>query len=262
MTMGSFLLRLIVGVTVTLIIGPILVVLIVSFSSGDALVFPPPGLSLRWFAEFFGNAEMRNAFILSIILALVSACASVALGLMGAIYVARRRNALSAIIQMLVMAPLVFPALILGLALLLLYKTINMAILPGLFIAHVVVCLPYAFRAVLTSLQSFDATLEEAGQSLGAGPVRSFMLITLPIIWPGVLSGWLFAFVVSFGELNTALFLTGPGVVTLPIEIFSYLQFQGNQLVVAAASSLQVLIIILVLVVAERLVGAKQIVQR
>jgi putative spermidine/putrescine transport system permease protein len=115
---------------------------------------------------------------------------------------------------------------------------------------------------VLTSLQSFDATLEEAGQSLGAGPVRSFMLITLPIIWPGVLSGWLFAFVVSFGELNTALFLTGPGVVTLPIEIFSYLQFQGNQLVVAAASSLQVLIIILVLVVAERLVGAKQIVQR
>ncbi|NLS07227.1 ABC transporter permease [Rhizobium sp. P32RR-XVIII] len=260
--MGNVILRLIVGIALTLIMGPILVVLIVSFSSGDALVFPPPGFSLRWFVEFFGIAEMRNAFMLSILLALTSACGAALLGLLGAIYVSRHRNGFSAFLQMLIIAPLVFPALILGLALLLLYKTVNMSVLPGLFIAHVVVCLPYAFRAVLTSLQSFDTTLEEAGQSLGAGPVRSFMLITLPIIWPGVLSGWLFAFVVSFGELNTALFLTGPGVVTLPIEIFSYLQFQGNQLVVAAASALQVLIILFVLVLAERLVGAKRITQR
>lgn len=100
------------------------------------------------------------------------------------------------------------PQLILGLSLLLLYKTASMSVLPGLFIAHVVVCLPYSFRSILTSLQSFDTTLEEAGQSLGAGPIRSFVLITVPIIWPGVLSGWLFAFVASFGELNTALFLT------------------------------------------------------
>lgn len=260
--MGSFLLRLIVGIVLVLIIGPILVVVIASFSSGDSLSFPPPGFSLRWFVAFFSIAEMRNAFILSIVLAVTSACGAVAVGLLGAIYVSRKQNAFSAVMQMLIMAPLVFPALILGLALLLLYKTVHMAVLPGLFIAHVVVCLPYAFRSVLTSLQSFDTTLEEAGQSLGAGPVRSFFLITMPIIWPGVLAGWLFAFVVSFGELNTALFLTGPGVVTLPIEIFSYLQFQGNQLVVAAASSLQVLIILLVLMLAERLVGARQIVQR
>ncbi|WP_430259874.1 ABC transporter permease [Neorhizobium sp. IRS_2294] len=260
--MGAFVLRLIVGIVLALVIGPILVVIIAAFSSGEALSFPPPGLSLRWFIEFFRIAEMRNAFLLSIGLAVVSAFASAALGLLGAVYVSRHRNVFSTILQMLIMAPLVFPALILGLALLLLYKTVNMSVLPGLFIAHVVVCLPYAFRSVLTSLQSFDTTLEEAGQSLGAGPVRSFLLITMPIIWPGVLSGWLFAFVVSFGELNTALFLTGPGVVTLPIEIFSYLQFQGNQLVVAAASALQVLIILVVLFLAERLVGARQLVQR
>ncbi len=260
--MGGFLLRLVVGIVLALVIGPILVVIIAAFSSGESLSFPPPGFSLRWFIEFFRIAEMRNAFMLSIGLAVVSACGAAAVGLLGAIYVARNRNSFSAVLQMLIMAPLVFPALILGLALLLLYKTVNMSVLPGLFIAHVVVCLPYSFRSILTSLQSFDTTLEEAGQSLGAGPIRSFLLITMPIIWPGVLSGWLFAFVVSFGELNTALFLTGPGVVTLPIEIFSYLQFQGNQLVVAAASALQVLIILIVLLLAERLVGARQIVQR
>jgi putative spermidine/putrescine transport system permease protein len=262
MTVAGFLLRLVVGVVLALVLGPILIVIVVAFSSGESLAFPPPGFSLRWFQAFFAIAEMRSAFVLSIVLAFTSACGATVVGVLGALYVSRRSDWLSGLMQMLLIAPLVFPALILGLALLLLYRTINIAVTPGLFLAHVIVCTPYAFRATLTSLQSFDVTLEEAGQSLGAGPLRSFRLITLPIIWPGVLSGWLFAFVVSFGELNTALFLTGPGIVTLPIEIFSYLQFQGSQLVIAAASALQVLVIISVLFLAERLIGVKRIVQR
>jgi putative spermidine/putrescine transport system permease protein len=83
--------------------------------------------------------------------------------------------------------------------------------------------------------------------------------VTLPLIWPGVLSGWLFAFIVSFGELNTALFLTGPGVTTLPIEIFSYLQFQGSQLVIAAASTVQIALIVILVAVIERVVGIARI---
>ncbi|HEY3565059.1 MAG TPA: ABC transporter permease subunit, partial [Casimicrobiaceae bacterium] len=90
-------------------------------------------------------------------------------------------------------------------------------------------------------------------------PLRTFFLVTLPLIWPGVLSGWLFAFIVSFGELNTALFLTGPGVTTLPIEIFSYLQFQGSQLVIAAASTVQIALIVILVAVIERVVGIARI---
>lgn len=262
MTLGGVLLRAVVAVAMCLIMGPIIVVLIISFSSGTTLAFPPPGLSLRWFVEFFQIGEMRNAFLLSIGLALSAATGATLLGLLTALYAVRQRNVIGAVLQTLAMAPLVFPALILGLALLMLYSTIGMPILPGLFIAHVIVCLPYAFRSVLTSLQSFDAGLEEAAASLGAHPVRAFIRITLPIIWPGLLSGWLFCFVVSFGELNTALFLTGPGVTTLPIEIFSYLQFQGNQLVVAAASALQVMVILILLLAAERIVGARRLVSR
>jgi putative spermidine/putrescine transport system permease protein len=262
MSIGLFLLKMIVGIALCLVIGPIVVVLVVSFSAGTSISFPPPGFSLRWFAAFFSMEEMRNAFILSVVLAFAAACGSTLLGLLGAIYVTRTRNAFSGLMQALMIAPLVFPAIILGLALLLIYRTIHMPVTLGLFVAHIVVCLPYAFRAVLTSLQSFDTTLEEAGQSLGASPLKAFLRVTLPIIWPGVLAGWLFAFVVSFGELNAALFLTGPGVVTRPIEIFNYLQFQGNQLVVAAASALQVLVIAIVLIVAQQVIGAKQIVQR
>jgi putative spermidine/putrescine transport system permease protein len=119
--------------------------------------------------------------------------------------------------------------------------------------------MPYGFRTVLASAQGLDPSLEEAGQSLGAGPLRTLVLVTLPLIWPGVLSGWLFAFIVSFGELNTALFLTGPGVTTLPIEIFSYLQFQGSQLVIAAASSIQIALIVILVAVVERIVGIARI---
>lgn len=262
MSIGSFLLKAIVGIALCLVIGPIIVVLVVSFSAGTSISFPPPGFSLRWFVAFFSMEEMRNAFILSVVLAFAAACGATFLGLLGAIYVVRTRNAFSGLMQALMIAPLVFPAIILGLALLLIYRTIHMPVTLGLFVAHIVVCLPYAFRAVLTSLQSFDTTLEEAGQSLGASPLTAFRRVTLPIIWPGVLAGWLFAFVVSFGELNAALFLTGPGIVTLPIEIFNYLQFQGNQLVVAAASALQVLVIAVILIIAQQVVGARQIVER
>ena len=86
-------------------------------------------------------------------------------------------------------------------------------------------------------------------------------MVTLPNIWPGVLAGWLFAFVVSFGELNTSLFLTGPGMTTLPIEIFSRLQFEGSQLV-AAASAVQVALIVAMVLVVECLIGLARIVAR
>ncbi|MEW9586700.1 ABC transporter permease [Paraburkholderia sp. DGU8] len=258
----SVILRLATTIVLALILGPILIIVLYSFSSAESLVFPPPGLTLRWFHEFFVIAEMRSAFILSLVLALVAASASGVLGLLGAVYVSRRTGAWVNVLQTLFMAPLVFPTVILGLALLLLYRQLGIGTLPGLLIGHVVVCLPYAFRSVLSVLQSFDTALEEAGQSLGAGPMRSFLLITVPIIWPGILSAWLFGFIVSFGELNAALFLTGPGVTTLPIETFSYLQFQGSQLVVAAASTIQVLMIIVLLTVAAKFVGVKRVVQR
>jgi putative spermidine/putrescine transport system permease protein len=255
-------LRLVTAIVMALILGPIAIIVVFSFSSADSLVFPPPGFTLHWFQAFFAIEEMRGAFILSLVLALASATVAGLLGLLGAVFIARRSGWWSHLVQMLFMAPLIFPTIILGLALLLLYRQLGIGTFEGLLIAHVVVCLPYAFRSVLSVLQSFDTTLEEAGQSLGAGPIRSFLLITVPVIWPGILSGWLFAFIVSFGELNAALFLTGPGVTTLPIETFSYLQFQGSQLVVAAASTVQVLVIIILLAVAAKFVGAKRVVQR
>lgn len=261
MRWGAWIRGLATALAFAVILCPILVVVLAAFSPTDYFVFPPPSLSLRWFAEFFRLDNMRNAFLLSLELALSSACIAATLGTLAALHLARRKGLVAAVLQALFLAPLVFPTIILGLALLLLYKSVGMPPLPGLILAHCVVGMPYCFRTVLGSVQSLDPALEEAGQSLGAGPLRTLFLVTLPLVWPGVLSGWLFAFIVSFGELNTALFLTGPGVTTLPIEIFSYLQFQGSQLVIAAASTLQIALIILMVAGIERVVGLGRIIR-
>ena len=249
------------GIAFLLILAPILVVVVTAFSPTDYFVFPPPGLSMRWFIEFFRLDNMRNAFALSLELALLSASIATVLGTMGALFLARRRGLMAGLLQGLFLAPLVFPTIILGLALLLMYKSAGMPVFPGLLLAHCVVGMPYCFRTVLASVQALDPALEEAGQSLGAGPISTLFLVTLPLIWQGVLSGWLFAFIVSFGELNTALFLSGPGITTLPIEIFSYLQFQGSQLVIAAASTLQIALIVLLVAGIERIVGLGRIIR-
>ncbi len=244
-----------------LILAPILIVVVTAFSPTDYFVFPPPGLSMRWFIEFFRLDNMRNAFALSLELALLSASIATVLGTMGALFLARRRGLMAGLLQGLFLAPLVFPTIILGLALLLMYKSAGMPVFPGLLLAHCVVGMPYCFRTVLASVQALDPALEEAGQSLGAGPLSTLFLVTLPLIWQGVLAGWLFAFIVSFGELNTALFLSGPGITTLPIEIFSYLQFQGSQLVIAAASTLQIALIVMLVAGIERIVGLGRIIR-
>jgi putative spermidine/putrescine transport system permease protein len=253
--MSRTLLLVVTAAAFLLILGPIVVIVVVAFSPTDFFRFPPPGLSLRWFEEFFRLDNMRGAFLFSLELAVGAATLSTVLATMAALATVKRRGVLSGLLQSLFLAPLVFPTIILGLALLLFYRTVGVGIVPGLVLAHVLVGSPYCFRSVLTSLQSFDFALEEAAQSLGAGPLRSFVRVTLPVIWPGLVSGWFFAFIVSFGELNTALFLTGPGRTTLPIEIFAYLQFQGSQLVIAAASTLQVALIVVLVLVIERLVG-------
>ncbi len=257
----SWTLRLVNLLALLIILGPIAIVVLVSFSPSDFFAFPPRGLSLRWFREFFNLASMRGAYLLSLEVALAASLLATVLGTLASLYLARRRGTVVGLLNALFLSPLVFPTIIIGVALLLFYRRIGMPILPGLVLAHALIGTPYCIRSVLTSLQGFDVSLEEAGQSLGASPLRTFFLITLPLIRPGLLCGWLFAFIVSFGELNTALFLTGPGVTTLPIEIFAYLQFQGSQLVIAAASTLQICLIIVLVLTIERLVGIASIVR-
>ena len=248
------------GLCMVLVLAPIVVIIGISFSPVDGFVFPPAGLSLRWYRNFLESERLWGSFLFSFRTALLVAVVSLVLGTLAALALARRSGVMAAGMQALFVAPMVFPAIILGLAVLLFVRVLGAPLWGGLIVAHVLIGTPYCFRMVSGSLQAFDSTLEEAGQSLGAGPFRTVYYVVVPLIWPGMLAGALFAFIVSFGENNAALFLTAPGYSTMPIELLGYLQFPGNQLIVAAASSVQVGLIVVFILLMERLVGLARIV--
>lgn len=245
-----------------LVQGPVIVVVLAAFTNSDAFAFPPSGLSLRWFEAFLRTDSLREAFVRSFAVAGAASLLATVAGTLAALGLAGRRSLWTGPIQALFLAPLIFPALVYGLALLLFFNRIGSppAFL-ALVVAHAILGLPFVFRSVLASLEALDPALREAGASLRAGPVRAFVHVVLPLIWPGMAAGALFAFVLSLGELNAALFLTGPGVTTLPIELFGYLQFQGGQLVVAAASAAQIAAVLLLAGLGARVVGLGRLVR-
>ena len=260
MTVMRILLYAAFGLCLALVLGPIVVIIGISFSPVDGFVFPPTGLSLRWYASFLESEKLWGSFLFSFRSALLVAVLSLVLGTLAALALARQHGVAAAGMQSLFMAPMVFPAIILGLAILLFVRVLGAPLWSGLIVAHVLIGTPYCFRMVAGSLQAFDPSLEEASQSLGAGPFRTFAYVIVPLIWPGMLAGALFAFIVSFGENNAALFLTSPGYSTMPIELLGFLQFPGNQLIVAAASTVQVGLIVVFILLMERLVGLARIV--
>jgi putative spermidine/putrescine transport system permease protein len=189
------------AISILLAVGPIAVVILAAFSSAGSFVFPPPGFTLQWLTQFFETPSLTTALILSFEIAFAAATLSSCLAFIAAIALARMRSRpAAALIEAAFLAPLVFPSIILGVALLIFYRAVGLNLTAGLVIAHITVALPYAFRLIYSEIQAFDFTLNEAAASLGAGPAAGAYYVMLPIIWPGLLSGWTFGFVVSLAS--------------------------------------------------------------
>jgi putrescine transport system permease protein len=201
---------------------PIAILVIYSFNA-SRLVTVWGGWSLAWYRELLADAAMLESMWVSLRVALLSAAAATSLGTLAAVALARGgvfRGRLA--FTGLVYAPLVMPEVITGLALLLLFVAI--ALDRGFWtitIAHTSVTLCFVAIVVESRLLTFDRSLEEAAMDLGAPPLRSFLTVTLPLIWPAIASGFLLAFTLSLDDLVIASFTTGPGATTLPIRIYS-----------------------------------------
>ncbi|HZS34702.1 MAG TPA: ABC transporter permease [Methylomirabilota bacterium] len=238
-----------------LMLAPILVVVPVSFSEQAYLVFPPRGFSLRWYANFFATRELTDALWLSLHLAAWTTAISTVLGTMAALGLTRYRYPGRRALRELFLTPIVMPRLVLGIAFLMfLSRTVLAGSFGGLLLAHVVVAFPYVIRTVSASLTGLDRALEEAGASLGAAPLTVFRTITLPLLKPGIIAGAIFAYVTSFDELVMTLFLAGPRLTTLPVQIFNYLEYTSDP-TIAAISVVLVLITTVAVLVTERIVG-------
>ncbi|MFM8607738.1 MAG: ABC transporter permease [Hyphomicrobiales bacterium] len=231
-------------------LAPLVVLIPLSFTSGTLLNFPIPSFSLRWYSEFFGSAQwlgsLRNTFLVGIF---ASTLATV-LGTLGAIGVLRVSPRVQPVLMAALISPMVIPLVVVALAMFLHLARLGLAAsFTGLIIAHTVVCMPLVLLPVVSTLQGFDMNLFRAALSLGATPVRAFFRIILPLIIPGVLAGWLFAFATSIDEIVVTLFVGGPEQITLPRQIYSGLRERISPTVAAVATLSTVLAITMLLVV-------------
>jgi len=237
------------------LLAPILIVIPISFSSVSYFVFPPPGFSLKWYANFLSLPELTEALGLSARLALMVMLASTLVGTMAAFGITRYRFAGRELLRTLFLSPMVIPGVVLGIAFLMYFNRVGlMHSFWGLFFAHLVVTLPYVIRTVSATLQGFPRALEEAAGSLGAAPLVTFWTVTLPIVRPGVMAGAIFAFIISFDELVIAMFLAGTHLSTLPVQIYNYIEFTSDP-TIAAISVVLILLTTTAVTLLERFVG-------
>lgn len=201
---------------------PIVILVVFSFNASK-LVTVWGGFSLRWYAAVFANQQLLDAAWVSLRIALVTATLALVLGTMAAIALVRiQRFPGKSLFTGMVMAPLVMPEVITGLSLLLLFVSLDVS--RGFWtvtIAHTTFATCYVAVVVQARLLTFDRSLEEAAMDLGAPPLRTFRLVTLPLIAPSLAGGWLLAFALSLDDLVIASFTTGPGATTLPMRIYS-----------------------------------------
>jgi len=228
---------------------PIAILVIYSFNA-SRLVTVWGGWSTRWYAELLADSAMLEAAGVSLRVAALSASLATVLGTLAAIALTRAgRFRGRTLFTGMVYAPLVMPEVITGLSLLLLFVALNLD--RGFWtvtIAHTTLTMCFVAVVVQSRLVTFDRSLEEAAMDLGCPPGRTFLVITLPLIWPAVAAGWMLAFTLSLDDLVIASFTTGPGATTLPMRIYSQVRL-GVKPEINAVCTIMIAVVAMLLVV-------------
>ncbi|AKA39792.1 putrescine ABC transporter permease PotI [Yersinia ruckeri] len=235
--------RVILLVGFTFLYAPMLMLVIYSFNS-NKLVTVWGGWSIRWYIELFHDSTMLSAVGLSLTIAAASATMAVILGTIAAVVMVRfGRFRGSTGFAFMLTAPLVMPDVITGLSLLLLFVALGHAIgwpaergMLTIWLAHVTFCTAYVTVVIGSRLRELDRSIEEAAMDLGATPLKVFFVITVPMIAPALISGWLLAFTLSLDDLVIASFVAGPGATTLPMLVFSSVRMGVNPEINALAT--------------------------
>ncbi|MGC4026515.1 MAG: ABC transporter permease subunit [Mesorhizobium sp.] len=240
---------------------PIVLLIIFSFNASK-LVTVWGGFSTKWYVSLFQNAALMDAAWVTIRVGVISATFATILGTMAALALTRYTRFRGRVLfSGMVFAPLVMPEVITGLSLLLLFVAIGLD--RGFFtvtLAHITFTMCFVAVVVQSRLVTFDRSLEEAAMDLGATPVRTFFSVTLPVILPAIVSGWMLAFTLSLDDLVIASFTSGPGATTLPMKIYSQVRLGVTPEINAACTLL--IAIVTVGVIAASIVNKRREVQR
>jgi putative spermidine/putrescine transport system permease protein len=258
---GGWPTRILVSLLYLFLLAPIIIVLLISVDTQSTMSFPPQGFSLQWYSVIWENDAFTNGFKVSFLVGLGVALVATLIGVPASMALTRYtfpgRSAMSAFF----LSPLLVPAIVLGLALLLVLEPFGLTgTYQGLIIAHLAVTVPYIVRTASMSLMTLNRSCEEAARTLGASGFMTFRKVTLPLVKPGVLAGFVIAFIISFDEAVISLFIVRGEVTTLPVAIFNYVETRTDPQI-AALSVLLILISLAVVVILERVMGLRRVLQ-
>lgn len=237
---------------------PLIVVVAISFTATEYLKFPPQGFTLRWYWNVVSDPTFVEAFVVSGQLAAAATATSLLLGVPAALVFARKQFLGSRALNAVFLSPLVLPTIVLGVAVLQYASALGFArTFFALLVGHIILVTPYVIRTTLASLSGMEPAHEEAAQDLGATPMETFFLITLPQIKPGIIAGALFAFINSWINVEVSIFNSTAQLVTIPVKLFNYIQFNIDP-TLAAVSATTIYIAILVVVAVDFAVGIEK----
>jgi putative spermidine/putrescine transport system permease protein len=243
----------------TFLLAPILVVVVVSFSSLGYIGFPIPAFSLRWFQRIVEYQPFLDGLRVSIELAVAATALAMLLGVPAGLAVARSSHRWAQWSAAFLLSPISMPMIVLGYSQLYYFSALGLGTsFLSLWLAHTVIGIPYIVRMVVGVYRSMPADYEESAMLLGAGRLSALWLVTLPMIRPGIFAGALFAFLVSFDNLPISYFFGSPSTSTLPVVILSYIQNQFDPSI-AAVSTVQLTMALVILLLLDRFYGLRRV---
>jgi putative spermidine/putrescine transport system permease protein len=257
-------LRVFAALVCLFLVAPIAAIVPLSFSAGSFLHYPLPGLSLRWYADFFSSQFWLPSLWNSLFVGSISTVLAMVLGTVAAIGLWRTKFFGHRVALAIIAAPMIVPEIIMAVGMYFAFAPLGLTnAFSGIILAHTALAAPFVVITVLATLSGFDRSLIRAAANLGANPVVAFFRVMLPLILPGIVSGAVFAFAVSFDEVIAVLILGGPGQRTLPRQMFSGINDSISLSITAAATLLIVLSVSLMVCVellrrrSERLAGRR-----
>ena len=227
------------------LVAPMAIIVPMSFSTAISFEFPPPGYWTGYYSQYFGSHAWLEATANSFVIAFGSMVFTLLVALPAAFGFVRYRFHGKSLLNLLMMLPIIVPAVVSALGY---YSFLSLAYLvgtrTGMIIAHSVLSIPIAFLAISAALKGFDRNLERAAMSAGAGPLRTFWWVLLPVLRPGILVGALFAFLHSFDETVVALFIAGRGASTLPKKMFESIRLETDPVISVVSTLLFALVLL------------------
>ncbi|MCW0234216.1 MAG: ABC transporter permease [Ferrovibrio sp.] len=230
------------------ILGPLLIVVPMSFSTAKSFAFPPPDYWLGYYRAFFADIRWTQPVINSVLIALATMLLTMALVIPASFAMVRQRFLGRSAMNLLLMMPMIVPHIVMALGYYSYFGHLKIIHSPlGVVLAHTCLSVPVCYLIIAAALKGFDRNLERAAMNLGASPLRTFWEVTFPVLRPGFLVGGLFAFIHSFDEAVVAIFISGQAASTLPRKMFDSIRIEADPIVSVVSTLLFAAVLLAVL---------------